>query len=236
MADGMYTALSGGIANLELVDVLANNLANASAHGYKLDRPAFTEALASASGEGIADNAHVRSRGTVVDLSQGVLEQTRNPLDVALVGEGLFSVQTPGGVRYTRRGDFQRGEDGTLVTRSGHAVLGEAGPIKLPKGDAVIEEDGMVRVAGKPVGRLRLESVPAASLRKEGDALFASAATGQASKPRVLQGQLEKSNASVVGTMTALMVASRAFEMSVQMIQSHRKLDEKLTTEMGKNA
>ena len=236
MADGIYTALSGGIANLEILDVLSNNLANASAHGYKLDRPAFSEALATASSEGLADSAQVVNRGTVVDLAQGTLDTTRNPLDVALVGDGLFTVQTERGMRYTRRGDFQRGADGALVTSSGHPVLGERGPIKLPNGDVRIDEGGMVSVGGRAIDRLRVEAVAGAALRKEGESVFAASAPGQPAKPRVMQGQLEKSNANVVGTMTGLMVASRAFEMAVQMIQAHRKLDEKLTSEMGKNS
>ena len=236
MADGIYAALSGGMASLEVLDVLSNNLANADAHGYKSDRPVFAEALAQAKGAQ-GDTIQVATRGTLIDTAQGPLQQTRNPLDVAMNGDGFFTVQTPAGERLTRRGDFRLGEGGTLVTASGHAVLGEKGPVTLPAGEVTIDGSGGIQVAGRQIDRLRISDVPAASLRKEGDGLLTSSAASKgAAAGQVVQGSLERSNVSAVGTMSQLMMASRTFELAVQMMQSYRRMDEKLVADMGKNS
>lgn len=235
MADGIYAALSGGMASLEVLDVLSNNLANADAHGYKTDRPVFAEALAQARGPQ-NDVVQVATRGTLVDTAQGALQHTKNPLDVAMNGDGFFTVATPAGERLTRRGDFRLGEGGLLQTGSGHVVLGEKGPVRIPAGNLVIDEKGGLTVDGAPLDRLKLASAPAASLRKEGDGLFTSAAVTSGAEGQVVQGSLERSNVSAVGTMSQLMMASRSFELAVQMMQSYRRMDEKLVQDMGKGA
>jgi flagellar basal-body rod protein FlgG len=233
MADGLYTALSGGAASLDVLDVLANNLANASSHGYKVDRAVFSEVLEAAR-SAPSGRSHVALRGTVVDTTQGALKETRNPLDVAISGQGFFAVQAPQGIRYTRRGDFRLSADGKLVTAAGHDVLGQRGAVKLTAGDVRIDEKGGVHSGGRQIDRLRIVDLPATSLRKEGDALFDSTAAPQPAGAQILQGQLEASNVSAVGTMNALMVASRTFELAVQMMQSFRRMDEKLISDMGK--
>jgi len=224
------------MASLEVLDVLSNNLANADAHGYKTDRPVFSEALAQAKGAQ-NDIVQVANRGTLVDTAQGPLQQTKNPLDVAMNGNGFFTVATPGGERFTRRGDFRLAEGGALVTASGHAVIGEKGPVRLPTtGSVVIDDKGGVHVDGAQIDRLKIVHAPAASLRKEGDGLFASANVTSSADGQVVQGSLERSNVSAVGTMSQLMMASRSFELAVQMMQSYRRMDEKLVADMGKGA
>lgn len=236
MADGLYTALSGGIASLQVLDVQANNLANADSHGYKLDRIVFSEVLKAVSPDAPADTAQVVSRATVVDSSQGSLTQTRNPLDLAFNGKGFFTVQTPAGTRYTRRGDFKLAEDGALQTAEGHPVLGRDGPVKLPKGEVTIDEKGGISVGRNKVADLRLADFPDAALRKEGGALFTAAGAETPATGQIVQGNLERSNVSAMAGMSGMLTASRTFELVVQMMQSYRRMDEKLVADMGKGS
>lgn len=235
MADGIYAALSGGIASLEILDVLANNLANADAIGFKEDRPLFAEVLRQRLPGANADApGQVALRGTAVDFKQGPLQRTGGSLDVALVGEGFLAVSTDAGVRYTRRGDLRLGPGGRLETSGGAAVLGLRGPVRLPPGEVAIDAEGNVSVDGRFVDRLRVVLLPAAALAKEGDALFVASAPEQPARAQVLQGHLERSNVSPVGAMTQMIAATRAFEIALQAIQSHRRMDERLVQDMGK--
>jgi flagellar basal-body rod protein FlgG len=139
---GVYTALSGAIAQTQKLDTIANNLANVSTPGFKRDEQTFQEYLTAnekpptviqvpripASIESFydmqgGDKSYVDSAGTFTDFSQGSLKQTQSPLDVAVDGDGLFEVVTANGVKYTRHGSFKLDGNGQLVTKDGHPVL-----------------------------------------------------------------------------------------------------------------
>ena len=104
--------------------LIANNLANVNTNGFKGDQSLFEEYLSSGAHE---DNfrpadrrvSYVQDRGTFHDMKQGALEQTGNPLDVAISGDGFLTVQTAAGERYTRDGNLQINSTGQLVTNSG---------------------------------------------------------------------------------------------------------------------
>ena len=102
------------------------------------------------------------------DFSQGNLQQTGNPLDLAMEGSGFFAVQAPNGVQYTRNGNFHLTKTGALVTAQGFPVLGDKGAITLPQGDAEIGPSGAISVDGVVAGQLKLvdfdSSVPLTSL------------------------------------------------------------------------
>jgi flagellar basal-body rod protein FlgG len=142
MDKGIYTALSGGIAKSHELDLIANNLANASTPGFKRDSGTFNEYLTElrhpdsveAVGQEISaltvpgarpqgDKSFVEMDGVYTDFRQGGIEKTGRPLDLALEGKGFFEVLTPAGVRYTRQGNFSVSPDGRLVTQNGYAVL-----------------------------------------------------------------------------------------------------------------
>lgn len=141
---GIYTALSGSLAQSLKMDTIANNIANVNTTGFKRDQQVFNEYLTSfekeqevmrvprvpASIESFydmngGDNAHVNSTGTFTDFSQGALKKTGNPMDVAIEGSGFFEVLTPQGVRLTRAGNFMLDGNGQLVTKEGFPVLRE---------------------------------------------------------------------------------------------------------------
>ncbi len=153
----MQNALLIGLSRQALLerqlDVVANNIANVNTNGFKADQSLFEEYLISGAHE---DNfvgrdrrvSYVQDRGTYRDMSQGPVEQTKNPLDVAINGNGYLVVQTPAGERYTRDGNLHLSSTGQLVTSQGDAVLGNAGPIQFQQTDhdVNIAPDGTITV------------------------------------------------------------------------------------------
>ena len=132
MGNGIYTALSGAVAQGQAFDVAANNIANAGTTGFKAERLHFDEALTAAKGR---DGAFVEVGGSTTDTRAGNLRATGNPLDLALQGDGYFVLDTAQGPRYTRAGDFRVDTTGRMVSSQGHAVRKrEGGAIQVPAG------------------------------------------------------------------------------------------------------
>jgi flagellar basal-body rod protein FlgF len=223
------------------LDVVANNVANVNTSGFKADRSLFEEFLKSGAHE---DNfvgrdrsvSYVQDRGTFKDFTQGAVQQTKNPLDLAVDGAGFLVVQTPGGERYTRDGGLQLNNVGQLVTVSGDAVLGTSGPIVLQPTDhdINISPDGTVTVleGGSRTdsirGKLRLVSfADAQKLLKEGSNLY-SAGEGAAAQPdtksTVQQGFIEKSNVNAVAEMSTMMEVTRAYTQIATLLQQQSDL------------
>src|SRR5580704_7603888 len=153
MENALLVGLSRQATLERQLDVVANNIANVNTTGFKADESLFEEYLGSGAHE---DNfvgrdravSYVQDRATFHDLSQGGLQQTNNPLDVAIDGGAFLAVQSAGGELYTRDGNLQLNNVGTLVTENGDAVLGTAGPIVFQPTDhdINISPDGTITV------------------------------------------------------------------------------------------
>ena len=127
------------------MDAVANNIANANTPGYKAERMLFSEYLVRPQRN--APLSFVQDRGMMRDLREGPLTKTGNTLDLALTGDGYFTVDTPNGPRYTRSGRFQLDADRRIVDERGEPVLGDAGqPISIPidRNVITIAPDGTV--------------------------------------------------------------------------------------------
>ena len=150
-------AASGMRSRMESLDLLANNLANASTGGYKADRE-FYSLYAAPEAEGDSSTTMPVIREPYTDLSQGVLQSTGGPLDVALSGKGFFAVQGPSGPLYTRNGNFRLESGCKLISAEGHPVSGTRGAaITLPGTRPIeISSDGTVTQAGKIIGQLQI--------------------------------------------------------------------------------
>ena len=153
MQNALLVGLSRQVALAREMDVIANNLANMNTSGFKADGAVFEEYVsptARATNFPAADSriSFVHDRATWMDLSQGPLERTGNPLDVAVSGKGYLVVQTPRGERYTRNGALQINNSGELVTAEGFQVVGESGPITFQPKDRniTISQDGTISV------------------------------------------------------------------------------------------
>jgi len=212
-------AASGMRSRMESLDLLANNIANASTGGYKADRE-FYSLYAAADAD--ADNGTTMPviQKQYTDLSQGMLQQTGNSLDVALTGAGFFAVQGPSGPLYTRNGNFRLASDGKLISAEGYPVRGTAGAaITLPGTQPIeISSDGTVTQGGKVIDQLQIaDFTSGAGLAKQGNNYFRAAdPAGQVVIPKgtsVEQGKLEASNSGTAESAVRLISIMRQFEM-----------------------
>jgi flagellar basal-body rod protein FlgF len=192
MENALLIGLSRQAVLERQIDVVANNIANVNTSGYKADKSLFEEYLNTPAHEdnfvgGDRRVSFVQDRSTYRDMTQGALEETKNPLDVAINGPAFLTVQTQGGERYTRDGNLQINNQGQLVTAAGNPVLGTAGPIVFQQTDHDINitADGTITVVegtGRTDsirGTLRLVSfTDAQQVLKEGFNLYAAGASG----------------------------------------------------------
>src|ERR1017187_11010291 len=117
-------AASGLRSRMESLELLANNVANATTGGCKADREFYSLYVAPEAQDSDPPSTMPVIQRPWIDLSQGIIHSTGNPLDVALSGKGFFSVAGPNGPLYTRNGNFRLAADGRLVTADGYPVLG----------------------------------------------------------------------------------------------------------------
>src|ERR1700744_530624 len=128
MDSGIYAAYTALLSRTQALDIAANNLANVGVAGFHAGRASFQGVLAEAqdslpSQAGNAVNSYSGLIGRHVSEVLGTVTHTGNPLDLAITGNGYFSVKTAQGTRYTRDGEFQVSNAGLLTTKSGDAVL-----------------------------------------------------------------------------------------------------------------
>ena len=213
-------AASGLRARMESLDLVANNVANASTGGYKADREFYSLYVAPEAQDSELPSTMPVIEKPWVDLSQGPLTTTGNSLDVALSGKGFFSVTGPKGMLYTRNGAFHLAADGTLVTAEGYPVRNTAGgSLTAQSSDAIdISSDGTVKQSGQPIGQLDIaDFTSTAGLAKQGGNYFRladPAATPTApAGTTVEQGKLEASNTGTAESAVRLVNIMRQFEM-----------------------
>jgi flagellar basal-body rod protein FlgF len=242
MENILLVALSRQTALRRELDVVANNIANINTTGFKADGAVFSEFLTS---EARAEQFYppdqrlsfVQDSMSWHDMAQGTVQQTGNPLDVAIDGDGMLVVQTAAGERYTRNGSLQLNGAGELVTGAGDRVMGDSGPIVLAATDRdiVITKDGTIRVregqslnSDSARGRLRIVTFAnPQALLKDGSNNF-RAPDGVLPQPAVNatvhQGSIEKSNVRSVIEMTRMIQLTRAYTEVASIIQQQNDL------------
>ncbi len=221
MDSGYYAAFSGWLARGQALDVAAGNLANAGTAGYRAERDYFRSAIlgpgALASQLNTTVNAFGVLGGSRLDLGQGALTPTGNPLDLAIEGDGFFAIQTRQGVRYTRDGQFERAQDGRLTTQAGEPVLdARQQPIRTPSGLIVVGVDGAISVNGAIAGKLAVVGFSSPeNLTAEGANRYApvGGAMPAAGGGAIHQGVLEASNQDVIQGTLQLVLMQRQAEM-----------------------
>ena len=219
--DALTSAAASGMrSRLESLDMLANNIANSSAPGFKADREFYNLYLSSEAADspaGVPPTLPVIERQWT-DFAQGVLTPTNNSLDLALNGEGFFVADSPSGHIFTRNGSFHLSSQGQLETSDGHAVLDQNGnPIVLDSSRPVeISPQGVVSQDGQDVAQLGVVSFKDPStLNKRGSAYFAvdlKTIAPDPSSAEVLQGQLESANSQPAESAVRLVSVLRQFE------------------------
>lgn len=236
-------AASGIRSRMESLDLLANNLANASTNGYKNDREfysLFTSKYANSGEDGnTATLPSVDRKWT--DFSQGLLQNTSNPLDMALSGNGFFTVKGPSGNLYTRNGAFQLSSSGDLITSDGYPVLAQGGSsINLdPASPFQVTPEGDVQQNGATVGQLELVTFPDTNaLAKQGNNYFRNANPGvlptAVTDVEVHQGEIENSNVNTPASAVQLVGVMRQFEMLQKAITMSVDMDKKGIDEVAR--
>ncbi len=211
------------------MDVVANNVANVATAGFKRRSAAFGEFLNSPA-RGDADRpadrqiSLVLERVGLIDLSDGAIERTGNPMDIALRGDAFLVVRTAAGERYTRNGALSLNDRGELVTSDGHAVISEQGPLAFSASDGpiAISGDGTVSTPQGVRGKLRLVSFQQPEqIQNIGDNLFASSAPLRPAGPaaRVESGAIERSNVNSIKEIASMMEVSRSYASLAQTVQ-----------------
>jgi flagellar basal-body rod protein FlgG len=221
-----YSALD---ARMKVVDVIANNLANANTTGFKRD---FGH---------IFQNEVGFDAATHIDLAPGEIVATGNALDVALDGPGFFVVDTPNGPRFTRAGNFGLNAAGDIVTKDGMRVMSTSdGPITVGEGKVEVRDGGVVTVDGNEIATMKVVTLAdVTKIEKEGFARFvwkgAPNGVQAVSDAPVRSGFIERSNVNAIDEMIHLMTAYREFEAVQRSLKTlMTDMNSKLIQELGR--
>jgi len=258
MIRSLWIAKTGLDAQQTQMDAISNNLANVGTTGFKRGRVAFEDLLyqnvrqagANTSQQtqlptGLQLGTGVRPTATVRMHTQGNLQKTENPLDLAVNGQGFFQIQLPDGTTgFTRDGSFHVDANGQIVNGSGFAL---SPAITVPPGaqSVTIGQDGTVtvtvagQVAPQNVGQVQLASFAnPAGLESRGQNLFvetAASGTPNANTPGtnglglLQQGYLETSNVNVVEELVSMIQTQRAYEINSKAIQTSDQMLSRLS-------
>jgi flagellar basal-body rod protein FlgF len=241
---GIYTAYSGMQARLDALDILANNLANASTTGFKGEKAFYTllhKSLDDSRGPENLNSVITQSIQTRASLDgeAGSLVPTNRDLDIAIEGNGFLVVDTPGGIRYTRNGSLHQNAQSVLATADGYPVLGADGrAIALGSGKVTIRQDGAVLLDGAEAGRLKVVAFENLSgLQKEGNSLFINSAKGAGesiSNATIRSGYLEQSNVNAVGSIVQMVDILRSFESIQKSVSQLNDINSKAIEKLGR--
>jgi flagellar basal-body rod protein FlgG len=237
MLDGLYSAAAGMAAEQQKLDSLSNDIANINTDGYKSVRVGFHDLLynqsASLDGGQILHGAGAGAGVIGFDESEGGVNTTGNPLDVAIQGDGFIEVhRADGSIGLTRDGHLGVNAHGQLTADGGDLIVP---PVTLPKGtdaSAVeIASDGSVRVSGHTVGKISLVSVAAPDkLLADGTGLLTpSAASGTpraATGTTLQQGALESSNVNLAQDLVEMSSVQRSYSLASEAIQIQEQMSQ----------
>jgi flagellar basal-body rod protein FlgG len=254
MNPALRTAATGMMAQQLRTEVIANNLANVNTTGFKRSRAHFEDLLyQTVQGAAVVGNPDTNTmpaiqvgRGTRLAAvqrlhSQGPVEQTSRPLDLAIEGEGFFQVQLPSGaVAYTRDGSFGISDTGTLITSEGYAVIpgiripNDAVEITISSTGKVSVGTGIEQVEKTELGQLEIARfMNPSGLQALGQNLYAETpASGQPTvgfpadegMGRILQSHLEGSNVEIVQEMVDMITSMRAYEINSKAIKNAEEM------------
>jgi flagellar basal-body rod protein FlgF len=237
-------AASGMRARIESLDMMANNLANASASGFKSDSESYglylsSEAAESPDGTYPAILPVVQSRW--IDFSQGPLLPTGNSTDLALSGKGFFVANTSSGPLYTRNGSLRVSDAGQIQTLDGYAIQGTNGePIVLDSSKPFeVTPDGTVRQDGQEVSRIAVvDFQDPAVLRKRKGSYFQNnspvASPAPATQVEVRQGKLETANSESAHSAARLVTVMRQFEALQKALSIGADMNRRAVEEVAK--
>lgn len=240
MLRSLYTATTGMMVQRNKMDNITNNITNVDTIGYKKDymlTRSFDDVLIERMNDPNIVATRIRTNNDVGDhnwglyvdevftsFAQGSPEQTEQPNELAIQGEGFFVVNTPDGARYTRAGNFRVDSEGYLVNNNGYYVQTTEGQnVYVGDGEFSINVLGDVNVDGQVTGTIAVVTFDdLQGLRKAGENLYYhydNAAPVFAENYQVLQGYIETSNVDVASETVDMISTSRAYESCYKIAQ-----------------
>jgi flagellar basal-body rod protein FlgG len=232
MLEGLYAAASGMEAQQQQFDAISNDMANVDTPGYQGQIVGFHDLLYSSSGSGNTATG-AGSAASVIGRSQtqGAIQQTGRPLDVAIQGNGYLEVhRSDGTIGLTRNGTLEMNSQGQLTDQEGNLLQP---PVTIPNGvdlsNVKIASNGTVSANGKQLGKIQLATVPSPdNLTPVGDSMFtANAASGgisAASGATLQQGALEGSNVDMGQAMATMVTAQQSYSMASNAVQDQDQM------------
>jgi len=227
----LYIAMSGAKETMRAQAANTHNLANASTTGFKADLSAFRSRAVT--GPGYASRVYATDQTVGWDHTVGASQQTGNPLDLAIRGQGFLAVQDANGNEaYTRAGDLHVDPTGQLLTATGLPVLGDNGPISVPPATSItVGSDGTISIV--PLGqspqttanvaRIKLVNPPLDSVQRSADGLFRTTDGAPAvadASTTVASGSLESSNVDIASCMVNMIELSRHFDLQIKALHT----------------
>lgn len=231
MDNTSYIALSRQSALWNQMNTVANNLANMNTPGFRREAVMFQEYLnKTPQSDSLLSQkvSQVLDFGMVTDFSEGKVSVTGNPLDVAISGEGFFTIQTEDGVRYTRDGHFDLDSDGQVVNSQGKPLLSDTGePFFLApnESDINISGDGTLSTENGPIGRIQVVTFDRLQeMEKVSGGLFTTEQDPRPlERPGLMQRALEGSNVEPIVEMNRMIQVQRAYERAHEMIKAEHE-------------
>ncbi|MGZ5938395.1 MAG: flagellar basal-body rod protein FlgF [Rhizomicrobium sp.] len=241
MDSTLLISLSHQLASSRSMDVIANNLANVSTPAFQREEPTFQEYVVNVQPvegqSGPQQLSFVQDTGLVRDLSEGRMDTTGAPFDLAIHGKGFFVVQTANGDRYTRNGHFSLDSSGQIVTSNGDPVQGDGGPITITPddGEVHIAADGTVSGKTGQIGRVRVvDFANPRLLSKQGASLYSTDQSPVTADDFKLQsGMLEASNVQPVIEISHMIEVMRAYQATASLTQTQEDLMREAIDKLG---
>jgi flagellar basal body rod protein FlgG len=261
MLKGLYSAASGMISGVNRQAILTHNITNLNTPGFKqvlLTMEDWKKTPVSVATNSSANNTNlppifqglsvggVTSLGELglgvlnppetYDFTQGALQTTNQPLDMAIQGDGFFRVKTPNGDRYTRDGRFHLDSNHHLVTVDSNFVLDQNGnQITMPDGDVTVKSDGTLVAGTQQVTKLGVFSFanPTTDLTRD-ENMFVAVGTPLASSGQVSNNVLESSNADLTQAMAQMLSIGRSYDAAQQMVTQQDSLLGKSISTLGR--
>lgn len=242
--DPLTTAAANGLqASMDSIDMLANNMANASTGGFKADREFYSTYLApelsDSSQAGVGESPVLQRQWT--DFSQGTLMPTGNPTDIALSGSGFFVVNGPNGPLYTRNGNFQISPSGVLMSAEGYSLQVSGGrALQANSGSPItVATDGSVSQNGNIIGQLQIVDFKDASQLSRASGPYFQNLNPQAnpiaaSQAAVYQGKIENSNAQPAESAARMVLLLRHYEMLQRAIKVGSDMNQQSVQEVAR--